>query len=138
GERGDFGRAQPGHLDLLGDLVVLGPPAEEVQGDDQVAAEAGDRGQRLLDAPMVAFEGRAAPALAHLGLGAARRMLVGVGRAEELLDEVLAAAPGGEGPLAQPGTDHPEVLEDGVAVDDVARLHGTSSPAGASAARWRS
>ena len=43
---GDLGRRQAGHLDLLGDLVV-GPPAEEGQGDDQVAADPGDLGQGL-------------------------------------------------------------------------------------------
>src|SRR4029450_8055603 len=121
--------------DLVGGLVVLGAPAEEGQGDDQVATDAGDLGQGLVDAAVVALEGLTALALAHLGLGAAGGVLVGIGRAEELLDEVLPAVLGGEGPFAQAGPDHPEVLQDGVAVDDVARLHGASSPAGSGMAR---
>src|SRR4029450_9147691 len=132
------GRFQAGHLDLLGDLVVLGSPAEEVEGDDQVAAEAGDFSQGLLDAPVVAFEGGAALTFAHLGLGAARGVLVGEGGAEEFLEEVLPTVLGGKGPLAQAGADDPEVLQDPVAVGDVSRLHDTSSPAGSGAARWRS
>src|SRR6187397_128265 len=82
---------------------------------------------------MVALEDRAAGPLLALGLLAARRGVVGIGRAEELLDEELPPAPFGERPLAESGADHLEVLQDGVTVDHVAGLHKSTSSGAPSA-----
>src|SRR5215216_4755914 len=83
------------------------------------------------------LEYRAPGPLLRLDLCAAGCVVVRVGRAQELLDEELAAAPLGERPFTQASTDDLEVLEDSIAVENVTSLHEDASRSlSASVRRW--
>src|SRR5215204_5896842 len=76
----------------------------------------------------MSLESGAASPLFRLDLFTAGCVVVRVGRAQELLDEVLPTSPLGERPFAQTSTYDLEVFKDPVAVQDVAGLHDDDSP----------
>src|SRR5215207_10155475 len=76
----------------------------------------------------MSLEGGTASPLFRLDLFTAGCVVVRVGRAQELLDEVLPTSPLGERPFAQTSTYDLEVFKNPVAVQDVAGLHDDDSP----------